>query len=454
MQSENADRGRQATRLWVRGVAVTAGRGLAVGLLAVVVNPVLFALSVISLALVPALGLGLLLFPAVTAAVRWRTGLARRFAGWSGVQIPAPYLPAPERPGRWRQLRWLATDAATWRDLLWLVPGALIGGVTGLLTAGLPAYGVEGLILPVALFPFGTGYGWGPIWPIDTVAKALVCPPMALLVLIIGVLAGPRLLRLEARFTATLLRPTVAAGLRLRVSQLTRTRAETVDAQAAELRRIERDLHDGAQARMVSLSMSIGLAEELLKRDPDSAAQLLADARTASGEALVELRTLVRGIHPPVLAERGLAGAVQALAMALPLPVAVEVDLPGRLAAPVESAVYFVVAEALTNIARHSGASTAWIRLRYIRSGSAPGDGAAAGSGGAGGGRLLVEVGDDGVGGADPAHGSGLVGMERRLAAFDGIMTVTSPLAGPTVVTMELPCELSSPRTSPSSATG
>jgi signal transduction histidine kinase len=181
--------------------------------------------------------------------------------------------------------------------------------------------------------------------------------------------------------------------------------------------------------------MTIGLAEELVERDPAAARKLLAEAREASGTALVELRHLVRGIHPPVLAERGLDGAVRALALSLPVPTTVDGGVPDRLATPVESAAYFAAAEALTNVARHSGATTAWVSLRC------EGD------------KLFMMVGDDGHGGADPGAGTGLHGIERRLAAFDGTMALSSPPGGPTVVTMELPCALSSPKTSPSSET-
>jgi signal transduction histidine kinase len=221
-----------------------------------------------------------------------------------------------------------------------------------------------------------------------------------------------------------------------RIAQLTESRAETVDIQAAELRRIERDLHDGAQARLVSLGMSLGMAENLLASDPDAAGELLAEARQATGLALAELRDLVRGIHPPVLADRGLDGALRALALANPLPVEVTIDLPGRPPAPVESAVYFAVAETLTNTAKHSGATSAWLRVAYADD------------------RLGVMVGDDGRGGAEAAPGGGLHGIERRLAAFDGTMMVASPVGGPTIVTMELPCVLSSVKTSPSCGTG
>jgi signal transduction histidine kinase len=416
----------------VRAGVPAAGRGLLSGLLSVAVNPLLAALSLVTLALVP-VGIGVLTFPAVTKAVRWRAGLARRFAGSAAVPIRAPYRP-PVQGRIWRPFRRMVTDPATWRDLAWLLPGAIVGGLCGLLAFLLPAYGLEGAsTVPLWLHLAGVWYGWGPFWLIHHTWQALLCVPLGLLLLAGGLAAAPRLVWADARFAATLLRPTAAAALGLRVEQLTRTRAETVDAQAAELRRIERDLHDGAQARLVSVSMTIGLAEELMKQDPAAAAKLLAEARESSGLALTELRQLVRGIHPPVLAERGLDGAIRALALVVPVPVTVDVDLPGRPAAPVESAAYFAVAEVLANVARHSGATQATVRADHIA------------------GVLGIEVRDDGRGGADPAGGTGLRGIERRLAAFDGIMTVSSPPGGPTVVTMELPCALSSPRTSPSS---
>jgi signal transduction histidine kinase len=182
--------------------------------------------------------------------------------------------------------------------------------------------------------------------------------------------------------------------------------------------------------------MSLAMAEQELARNPESARTLLTEARTASSDALAELRDLVRGIHPPVLADRGLVGAVQALALAASMPVEVRAELEGRLPAPVESAAYFAVAEALTNVIKHANAQHAWIAL--TREGDL----------------LSATVHDDGIGGADPAKGTGLRGLERRLAAFDGTLTVTSPPGGPTELVMVLPCASSLPKTSPSSATG
>jgi signal transduction histidine kinase len=226
----------------------------------------------------------------------------------------------------------------------------------------------------------------------------------------------------------SLLAPTEQVHLRARVRQLASSRAETVDSQASELRRIERDLHDGAQARLASLGMSIGLAEQLLADDPQAARRLLVEARESTSSALVELRDLVRGIHPPVLADRGLDGALQALALANPVPTSVVIHLPGRLPAPVESAAYFAVAEALTNAIKHAEANRILIRLEFLEEDS---------------GRLSILVPDDGRGGASIGAGTGLRGIERRLAAFDGTLVVDSPVGGPTEVRMSLPCELS-----------
>jgi signal transduction histidine kinase len=214
-----------------------------------------------------------------------------------------------------------------------------------------------------------------------------------------------------------------------RVEVLTRTRRGALDVQAAELQRIERDLHDGAQARLVSVAMNLGLAEELLSKDPQSLTELLAEARSSTLTALDDLRTVMRGIQPPVLADRGLEGALRALALDLAVPVTVSGEIPGRVPVPVESAAYFAVCECLANVVKHSDALRATVDLGYR-------DGV-----------LSVAVRDDGVGGASLTAGSGLRGVGRRLEVFDGTLTLTSPAGGPTVVRMEVPCELSSPRT-------
>ncbi|GAA4580182.1 sensor domain-containing protein [Micromonospora coerulea] len=422
----------------IRPGALAAVQGLAVALLSLTTNALLFALSVVSLALIPVFGIGFALFPAVTVLVRLSVGLQRRLSRWCALPIATPYrpMPADAQLGTWKRFRWVVGDPATWRDFAWLIPGAFTGGAC-LLGFVLVAYGLEGvLFVPLVLYLNVDWYGYGVFWPMDNIGKAWLAAPQGWLLLFGGLAVAPWLGWLHFRFAGFFLTPTRAQELALRVRHLAATRADTIDTQAAELRRIERDLHDGAQARLVALRMSIGLAEKLLADDPTAAQRLLTEAQEASGHALAELRDLVRGIYPPVLAERGLDGAVQALALAVPLPVDVDVRLPGSPPAAVESAAYFAVAEVLTNVTKHSGAGRAWIRLAHHD------------------GSLTLVVGDDGRGGATPGAGTGLAGVRRRLAAFDGTMTVTSPPGGPTVVTMELPCELSSRRTSPSSGTG
>ncbi|HEX3592045.1 MAG TPA: sensor domain-containing protein, partial [Pseudonocardiaceae bacterium] len=384
------------------------------------------------------IGIGI---PLVLVTVPWLRRLADWHRWWLaeylGVPVARPYRPIPEG-NVYRRVTAVLTDRATWRDLLW----TLVNGTAGITLAIIPIalllntlWYLIALPILTAQHPdvFNNDYG---IIDADTGGKALaVGVVIAAISFVLFRQTTRPLLATYARLSRHFLAPAERDRLTTRIAQLTESRAETVDTQAAELRRIERDLHDGAQARLVSLGMSLGMAESLLASDPDAAGELLAEAREATGLALAELRDLVRGIHPPVLADRGLAGAVRALALANPLPVEVSVDLPGRPPAPVESAMYFAIAEILTNAAKHSGATSAWVRLTY------------------GNGTLAAMVGDDGLGGASQPSGGGLAGVERRLSAFDGTMMVASPLGGPTIVTMELPCVLSSVKTSPSSGT-
>jgi signal transduction histidine kinase len=396
-------------------------------------NLALFVMTLVGISLVlvtagiPLFGLGVWFTRHLADLHRWI------FASAVGVRIHRPYRPLPEgHVGR--ILLGYARDPATWRDLAWLLLNSTVGFAAYLLVITLFAGALWYAQLPllwwilenaggpeVATNVARTDFG---IWAIDSQQSAFAGIPIALLFLLLWWWLSPPVMRGYARLSRTLLGPTGATTLAARVRQLTESRAETVDAQAAELRRIERDLHDGAQARLVALGMSIGMAEEMLKTNPDAAARLLAEAREDSGQALRELRQLVRGMHPPVLADRGLPGAVQALALSHPLPVDVVDELPGRPPAPVESAAYFAIAETLTNVAKHAGARSARVRLGYGER------------------RLLVTVSDDGRGGAKQAGGGGLHGLARRLSAFDGTLNLTSPVGGPTVITMEIPCEL------------
>jgi signal transduction histidine kinase len=410
--SDSASGVRRLGRLTLR----TCARGLVIAVLSVVPGIPLFVASILSLPLL-AVGIGIIPVPMSLLAVRRRAGQQRRLAlEWSRVSIATPYRPRPHEVsngliGRLQRCKWLLTDPATWRDLLWILVDMPVGVALGALPAFGIVAGAVGLLSGVWLNP---GH-----------LKQL---PLFLGLLLVGVFGGPRVLKAHAQFSAVLLAPT-RKELDAQVGRLNESRSQAVDASAAELRRIERDLHDGAQARLVSLGMSIGLAEQVLRDDPDLALKLLAEARESSGQALTDLRHLVRGIHPPVLAERGLEGAIRALALTLPLPVDLRIELPGRPPAPVESAAYFAVAEILANVVKHSAARSAWVQLEYSQA------------------RLIAIIGDDGAGGAVPRIGGGLRGIERRLAAFDGVIAVTSPVGGPTVVTMELPCELSLART-------
>ncbi|NUR60847.1 MAG: sensor histidine kinase [Catenulispora sp.] len=397
----------------MRGLVRAAGRGLLQSVLALAPGIPLFVASIVSMVYIP-LGVGLFLAPAALAGVRANAERQRRWAArWSGVTIPSPYRPLPREatdPGfiaRVRRVRWLLTDPATWRDLLWTITNVPVGLVLGLIPACLLVYGLGGcLVSPWLWIASGSIY-----WPLSI--------PLGTVSLAAGIAIGPAVLKGHAVFSAALLSPTPGQFTH-RVNHLAESRSHVVDASAAELRRIERDLHDGAQARLVSLGMNIGLAEQLIGDDPKTARSLLAEARSSSTEALRELRDLVRGIHPPILDERGLDGAVKALALTVPLPVEVHISIDERPPAPVESAVYFAVTEALANTVKHSSATRAWIQVQVDETG------------------LVAIVGDNGIGGADPA-GAGIQGVERRLEAFDGTTAVTSPVGGPTTVTFTLP---------------
>ncbi len=414
-------------RPWLRlarRTGLTCVRGVDQAVVSLAGLPLFFAsvLSVLSLAA----GIGVLLAPKSLLTVRRLASRQRRCAlEWSGVRIATPYRPRPVEVtngliGRLQRCKWLLTDPATWRDLLW----ALVNVPASVVLGPLPGF-LIGASLWVVVVLDGGAWLFG-LW--TTAPPGFWAQVFWLSMLPLGVVIGPWLLTAHAQVASSLLAPTREA-MAAQVGQLAESRSQAVDASAAELRRIERDLHDGAQARLVSLGMNIGFAEQILRDNPDLALSLLAEARASSGQALAELRTLVRGIHPPVLAERGLDGAVRALALSLPLPVDLHIDLAGRASAPVESAVYFAIAEALANVVKHSGANRAWVQLEYDS------------------GRLVAIVGDNGTGDATLRPGGGLRGVERRLAAFDGVLAVTSPAGGPTLVTMELPCELSLART-------
>jgi signal transduction histidine kinase len=420
------------------------------------VNTLVFGLVLTAGSLL-SVGVGLVLLPPALIVLRRRAdGARRRALEWSGLRIERSYRPLPpesaEAPGlggRAARLPAELNDPQTWRDLAWAVLDGVIGVTIAALAAGLVLYGLYGFVLGV-FWPVLTSHGMNDWYGAIHVGKTggpSSAPRWGAVVtgagyLVAGGYAAPTLVSLHARWTAVLLGPTAdarRAALSHRVARLTETRADAVGTQAAELRRIERDLHDGAQARLVAMGMNLGAAEALLDEHPEAAKALLAEAREASAKALAELRELVRGIHPPVLADRGLGDAVRALALDSPLRVQVTADLPGRLEPAVESAAYFAVSELLTNAAKHAQARLVRLDLWH------------------GAGRLRVTCTDDGRGGASVraagaaagrGQGTGLAGIERRIGTFDGVMAIRSPVGGPTEVTLEIPCASSSAKTS------
>ncbi len=372
--------------------------------------------------------IGRFLVPSALLAQRQLASVTRRLVGeWCGVAIPEPRqpLPAPAKTEKHyytARLRWLLTDATTWRDLLWVLVNVFVGWILAVAAAVLAAVGVIAFLIPVfsRIVP-------PPAFPGNTKPTVAI---LGAAMVIAGVTAAPWLLRGYGLLAARMLAPPGHAELAQRVRHLSETRTEALDTGAAEIRRIERDLHDGAQARLVAMGMTLDAAGQIIDSNPDAARALLYEARDSSVKALAELRALVRGIHPPVLADRGLADAIHALILDTPQRIHLASDLHARPPAPVESAAYFAVSELLANVSKHAEARETWIDIRYTD------------------GMLRIGVTDNGHGGADPARGSGLHGIERRLAAFDGILAISSPLGGPTAVTMEIPCALSSPKTS------
>ncbi|MFF0016127.1 sensor histidine kinase [Streptomyces sp. NPDC005374] len=406
-----------------RGIGLAAVRGLALALVSLPGAVLGFTLSLVSIVLVP-VGIGVFTTPWVLTGVRafanWRRVLA---AEWGGVRIPSAYRPVPEDANPWTRTYAMLRDPATWRDLRWLQVDMTAGFVTALLPAVLVFYPLEGFAVAAGLWrPLAEtgGYWYGFVRVADQ-TSALAAGALALVLLVPAHFFTTRLLHAHFALTRAVLAPS-QTELAERVKVLTETRRDAVDTSAAELRRIERDLHDGAQARLVAMGMDLGTIETLLDKDPAQAKRLLAQARQSSVEALTELRDLVRGIHPPVLAERGLGDAVRALALRLPVATEVTVELDGRPDAPVESAAYFAVSEVLTNAVKHSGADRIWIDLHHSE------------------GMLRISVTDNGRGGAVIEAGSGLAGVERRLGTFDGVLAVSSPAGGPTMVTLEIPC--------------
>lgn len=345
----------------------------------------------------------------------------RRFASLARVDIPR--LPvAQRRPTLRRAVNWLRAGA-TWRQVAYhLVVGPLM---------------LWGTAVTAALWGWGAFAGTALVWMwglppehqpkfLETSTEAAYINASGIAALLTAAWLTPVLVRLDTRAALALLGPSRTEQLTRRVEDLTESRAGAVDAADAERRRIERDLHDGAQQRLVSLAVNLGIARATLTDLPDEARQVIDEAHREAKEAIDELNNLVRGLHPAVLDDRGLDAALSGIAARGPLPVRLRVDVPRRLAPTVEAVAYFTVSEALANITKHAPEATRADVTVEIHDG-----------------RLRVTVADDGPGGADPAHGSGLAGLARRAASVDGAFAISSPVGGPTVITVELPCAVS-----------
>ncbi|MBM7491386.1 signal transduction histidine kinase [Micromonospora luteifusca] len=346
--------------------------------------------------------------------------LERHRAGWVlGSAIPAPYLPI-EGATVQQRVSAVATQPATWRDLAWLVvlfPLGLAGGIAAIVAT---VVDLAAVVAPAWAWAVPNPRAPFPMDPLMTTM------PGRFGLTILGVLLLPvtawflRTAGLaQARTARVLLAPGAHRCLVEETTRLVQTRRRVVDAQAAELRRIERDLHDGAQARIVAAGMTLALAARKLPADATAASDVDL-ARRQLDDALTELRRLVRGIHPPILTDRGLHAAVAALAGDSPLAVEVRGDPDDRYPPAVESAAYFVIAEGLANAGKHADARTCVVTLARTAV------------------TVTVTLVDDGQGGADPS-GSGLDGLRRRVEALDGQLTITSPPGGPTVLSAELP---------------
>ncbi|MEU1160584.1 sensor domain-containing protein [Streptomyces sp. NPDC005921] len=363
------------------------------------------------------LGVGLLLAPLALRALHALAGRERERLGRRGPEVIAPD-PPPTR------LRLALADPTTRRELRWLLRHATLGLALGLLGVYLTLSAVRDTLFPLywrfapadttaTSFGYGVAHSWADAFAVGAFGVGSIA-------VILGLTPG--MARLQAEPGRRLLAAGPGQDLSLRVAELTATRAAALDAHATELRRIERALHDGTQNRLVSVTVLLGAARRQVARDPSRADEILERAQSAAEQALAELRTVSRSILPPVLDDRGLAGALSGLAAESPVPCRIDVDAAERCAASVEATAYFVVAEALTNVAKHSGAGRASVTVR------------------ARGGRLRLTVTDDGRGGADPDGGSGLTGIRRRVAAHDGMLRLTSPVGGPTDLEVELPC--------------
>jgi signal transduction histidine kinase len=371
---------------------------------------------------------GVVVWLGTAYAFRGMATIDRRLSGWLRRKpIPGVYR-APGAPGFGARLRAVTSDPQTWKDFGWMILNSIVGFVMATVGVAVMVVVLSYVVMPLwwwAIPDPHTQYGTLNlgIYTVTSTGLAFLTTAIGLVLLPLAVLLNRGLASGHAAFAAFILAPSERQRLNARVRELSSTRAGAVEAANEQLERIERDLHDGAQARLVALAMELGMAEEELSSDPDAARETVRKARDQALNALGELRDLSRGLRPALLQDRGLGTAIDDLAHRSRVPVTV--TYTGSIEhtpEPVQTATYFVVAEALTNAAKHSEAATA--RVSIERTDTA----------------LAATVVDDGRGGANP-NGSGLAGLQKRVRALDGKLDVISPAGGPTVVRAEIPCE-------------
>lgn len=380
-------------------------------------------ISGLAVALTSLVGIGLLAIPAWLVLLRGVADLERQRLTSLGHDIIFPYgAPAPRRIKD--GLETIRTDIATQRDLIWLPIHATWGLITSAFGVQAGANVLRDLSSPLwwNLLPPEDATALNGLIPISTWWGVAFTMAMGAVWLAICLFLNPVIVRGTAFPGVKYLTPHPDTDLTSRIAELTATRAAALEAHSVELRRIERALHDGAQNRLVGVAMLTGAAQRSIHRDPDSAQAIMSQAHNAAEQALAELRTVVRGILPPILENRGLNGALHSLATECAVECTVNVDVPVRCPVSIESTIYFTAAEALTNVSKHSGANQAALTVHRI------------------GPTVSVVVQDDGHGGATVASGSGLSGIFQRVAAHDGTADILSPPGGPTTLKVELPC--------------
>jgi signal transduction histidine kinase len=382
-----------------------------------------FVFLVVAISLGVGLAITLIGIPILILSVYAWGGLAegerRIIAALTGTVIPNPYRPVPESTSRWGRLRARLADPATWKDLVFLLLQFPFGLVSFVLAVTILSLGIHGVCLPFWYWALPDGMDYG-FWTIDTLPEALLVMPVGAALLLLGIPALSLLGRLYVGYAEVLLGSNVDPAVTAEMTDLRDARSRIIEAADAERRRIERDLHDGAQQRLVALALTLRMAEKRAAEGND-ASELVRQAGDEAGLALKELRDLARGIHPAILTNRGLPAALDDLAGRASVPVEV-VEAPGqRLPDQVEAAAYFVVSECLVNIDKHAEATAATVSVIPHN------------------GNLLVTVSDDGVGGAQLDGGSGLQGLEDRVGALDGTLAVDSTPGQGTAVRASIP---------------